>query len=169
MFFWNSLAFLMIQWMLAIWCLVPLPSLYPASTSGSSWFMYLWRLAWRSLSHYFASVWDECKCVVFWTPFGIAFPWDGMKTDLFHSCRHFWVFQICWHIECSTLTASSLNSLCAQSSCITVIAQFTLLCGPMPGNLHTRSDFKFTSDNHYYLYCWGWWFWRSGGIEKATF
>ena len=31
MFFWNSLAFLMIQWMLAIWSLVPLPFLKPAS------------------------------------------------------------------------------------------------------------------------------------------
>ena len=31
----------------------------------------------------------------------------GMKTDLFQSCGHCWVFQICWHIECSTLTASS--------------------------------------------------------------
>ena len=30
-----------------------------------------------------------------------------MKTDLYQSCGHCWVFQICWHIECSTLTASS--------------------------------------------------------------
>ena len=29
-FFWNSLAFSMIQWMLAIWSLVPLPFLKPA-------------------------------------------------------------------------------------------------------------------------------------------
>ena len=29
-----------------------------------------------------------------------------MKTDLFQSCGHCWVFQICWHIECSTFTAS---------------------------------------------------------------
>ena len=33
----------------------------------------------------------------------------GMKTDLFQSCGHCWVFQICWHIECSTFTASSLR------------------------------------------------------------
>ena len=26
----------------------------------------------------------------------------GMKTDLFQSCDHCWVFQICWHIEYST-------------------------------------------------------------------
>ena len=29
-----------------------------------------------------------------------------MKTDLFQSCGHYWVFQICWHIECSTFRAS---------------------------------------------------------------
>ena len=29
-----------------------------------------------------------------------------MKTDLFQSCGHCWVFQICWHVECNTLTSS---------------------------------------------------------------
>ena len=33
----------------------------------------------------------------------------GMKTYLFQSHGHCWVFQICWHIECSTLTASSFR------------------------------------------------------------
>ena len=28
---------------------------------------------------------------------------------LFQSCGHCWVFQICWHIECSTFTASSFR------------------------------------------------------------
>ena len=46
MFFWNSLAFSMIQRMLAIWSLVPLPLLKPAWTSGSSRFTYCWNLAW---------------------------------------------------------------------------------------------------------------------------
>ena len=32
-----------------------------------------------------------------------------MKTDLFQSCGHCWGFQICWHIECSTFTASSFR------------------------------------------------------------
>ena len=32
-----------------------------------------------------------------------------MKTDLFQSCGHCWVFQICWYIECSTLIASSFR------------------------------------------------------------
>ena len=32
-----------------------------------------------------------------------------MKTDLFQFCGHCWVFQICWQIEFSTLTASSFR------------------------------------------------------------
>ena len=32
-----------------------------------------------------------------------------MKTDLFQSCGHCWVFQICWHIECNTFTTSSFR------------------------------------------------------------
>ena len=50
MFFWNSLAFPKIQWMLAIWSMVPLPFLNPAWASGSSLFMYCWSPAWRTLS-----------------------------------------------------------------------------------------------------------------------
>ena len=32
-----------------------------------------------------------------------------MKTDIFQSCGHCWVFQIYWHIDYSTFTASSLR------------------------------------------------------------
>ena len=105
MFFWNSLAFLMIQQMLAIWSLVPLPFLNPAWTSGSSWFTYL-KPGLETFEHYFTSVWDECNCAVVWAFFGFGI---GMKTDLFQSCGHCWVFRVCWHIECSTVTASSFR------------------------------------------------------------
>ena len=87
--------------MLAIWSLVPLPFLKPAWTSGSSSITEAWL---ENFEHYFASVWDECNCEVVWTFFGI-----GMKTDIFQSCGHCWVLQICWHIECSTFTASSFR------------------------------------------------------------
>ena len=62
----------------------------------------------ENLEHYFASVLDECNCAVVWT---LALPFFGlgMKTDLFQSCGHCWVFQICWLIECSTFTASSIR------------------------------------------------------------
>ena len=32
-----------------------------------------------------------------------------MKIDLFQSCGHCWVLQICWHTECSTFIASSFR------------------------------------------------------------
>ena len=63
----------------------------------------------ENFEHYFASVWDECSCVVVWTVFGIALFWDWNNTYLFQSCGHCWVFQICWHIECNTFTASSFR------------------------------------------------------------
>ena len=96
--------------MLAIWSLIPLPFLKPAWTSGSSGFTYCWSLpGLENFEHYFTSMWDEHKCAVVWTFFGTAFLWDWMKTDLFQSCDHCWVLQICWHIECSTFTASSFR------------------------------------------------------------
>ena len=109
MFFWNSLAFLMIQQMLAIWSLVPLPFLNPAWTSGSSHFTYWQSLAWRILSISLLAC--EMSAIVQWFEHSLGLPFlrIGMKTDLFQSCDHCWVFQICWHIECNTFIASSLR------------------------------------------------------------
>ena len=101
MFSWNSLAFSMIQWMLAIWSLVPLPFLNPASMSGSSQFTSCWSLARRILRITLLEHFEHFLALSF---FGI-----GMKTDLFQSCGHCWVFQICCHIECSTLKTSSFR------------------------------------------------------------
>ena len=84
--------------------------------SGSSVFfksnLYIWKFSvhillrpsLKNFEHYFASMWDECNCVAVWTFLALPFFGIGMKTDLFQSCGHCWVSQICWHIECSTLT-----------------------------------------------------------------
>ena len=80
-----ELSFLRIQQMLAIWSLVPLPFLIPAWTSRSSWFMYCWSL--ENFEHYFASVLDECNCVVVWTFFAIALLWDWNEN---------WPFPVLW-------------------------------------------------------------------------
>ena len=128
MFFWKSLAFLMIQRiiLMAIWSLVPLPFLNPAWTSGSSWFTYCWSLAWRILTitllAYAAAAKSLQSCptlcysidgsaIVRQFDHSLALPFFGigMKTDLFQSCGHCWVFQICWHIEHSTFTAPSFR------------------------------------------------------------
>ena len=63
----------------------------------------------ENVEHYFVSMWDDCNCVVVWTFLALPFFGIGMKTDLFQSCGHCWVFQICWHIECTTFTASSFR------------------------------------------------------------
>ena len=95
--------------MLAIWSLVPLPFLKPAWTFGSSWFTYCWSLAWRILTITLLAC--EMSAIVWWFEHSLALPFFGigMKTDLFQSCGHCWVFQICSHIECNTSTASSFR------------------------------------------------------------
>ena len=63
----------------------------------------------EKFEYYFGGVWYECNCAVVWTFCGITFLGIGMKTELLQSCGHCWVFQICWHIECSTFTISSFR------------------------------------------------------------
>ena len=45
------------------------------------------RPALENFEHYFASVWDECNCVIVWTLFGIAFLWDWNEN---------WPFPVLW-------------------------------------------------------------------------
>ena len=99
----------MIQQMLAIWSLVPLPFLNLTCTYKSSWFRNCWILTWRILSISLLAC--EMKTIVWQFEHSLALPFFGigMKTDLFKSCGHYWVFQICWHIECSTFTESSFR------------------------------------------------------------
>ena len=95
--------------MLAIWHLVPLPFLKPAWTSGSLCFMYFWSLALRTLT--ITLLVCEMSAIVWYFEHSLALPFFrfGMKTDLFQSCGLCWVFQVYWHIECSTFTASSFR------------------------------------------------------------
>ena len=95
----------MIQQMLAIWSLIPLPFLKPAWTCGISQFKYCWSLAWRILS--ITLLVCEMSTIVWYFEYSLALPFFGigMKTDLFQSCGQCWVFPICWHIVCSSFTA----------------------------------------------------------------
>ena len=63
----------------------------------------------KDFEHELASMWHEYNCAVGWTFLALLFFKTGMKTDLFQSYGHCWVFQICWHMECSTLTVSSFR------------------------------------------------------------
>ena len=88
MFFWNSLAFSMIQQMLAIWTLVPVPFLKPAWTSFQMFTVHvLLKPGLDNFEHYFSSVWGECNCAVVWALFGIALLWDWNEN---------WPFPVLW-------------------------------------------------------------------------
>ena len=63
----------------------------------------------ENFEHYLAHVWDECNCAVVWAFFGIAFLWDWNENWPFPVLWPLLSFQICWHIECSTFTASSFR------------------------------------------------------------
>ena len=47
----------------------------------------LLKLGLKNFKHYFASVWDECNCVIIWAFFGIAFLWDWNEN---------WPFPVLW-------------------------------------------------------------------------
>ena len=55
--------------------------------------------------------WTEMSAIVRWFAYSLALPFFGVgiKTDLFQSCGHCWIFQICWDIEWSNFTASSFR------------------------------------------------------------
>ena len=105
--FSGTLTFLIIQGMLAIWSLVPLPflastgRLFPTEPPGkpssafSKSILNIWKFmvhvllkpGLENFEHYFTSMWDECNCVVVWTFLGIAFLWD---------CNENWHFPVLW-------------------------------------------------------------------------
>ena len=70
---------------------------------------YYWSLAWRIFSITLLAC--EMSAIVLWLENSLILPFFeiGMKINIFQSCSPCWVFQICWHTECSTLTASSFR------------------------------------------------------------
>ena len=54
-------------------------------------------------------MWDECNCVVVSVFFGIALLWDWSENWTFTVLWPLLCFQICWHFECGTFTASSFR------------------------------------------------------------
>ena len=73
------------------------------------WVHVLLKAGLENFENYFAWIWNECNYAVFEHLLALPFLGTGMKTYLFQSCGHCCVFQICWHIECSTLAALSFR------------------------------------------------------------
>ena len=156
--FLELFCLLMIQRMLAIWSLVPLPFLKPAWTSGSSRFTYCWGLAWRILSITLLA--SEMSAIVQDFEHSLALPFFGigMKTHIFQSCGHCWVFQICWHIECSTFISSSFRIWNSSNGIQSPpLALFIV----MLSEAHLTSHSKISGSRLVITSSWLSWLWRS--------
>ena len=67
------------------------------------------KLSLKNSEHNLTSMGSECNCLVVWTFFSPTLLWNWDENWLFQTCGHCQVFQICWHAECSTFTASSFR------------------------------------------------------------
>ena len=108
--------------------------LNPACTLGSSWFTYCRSLVWSILSMTLLAC--EMSVIVREPEHSLALSFFGigMKTHLFQSCGPCWVFQICWHIECSTFTASSLRTWNSSTGILSPpLALFIVM---LPNSIH---------------------------------
>ena len=92
-------------------------NLISGSSAFSKFSLYIWEFSahlllkpvLKDFQHNHSNMWKECNCTVDRTFFGIALHWNWSENWLFQSCGFCWVFPKCWHIECSTLTASSFR------------------------------------------------------------
>ena len=82
----------------------------------------------------------------------------GMKTDLFQSYGHCWVFQICWHIECSIFTASSFR---IWNSSTGIPSPPLALFVVMLSKAHLTSHFRTSGSRSVITPSWLSGFWRS--------
>ena len=107
MLFWNSLVFFHDP--------TDLGNLISGSSAFSKSSLYIWKLSvhillkssLKDFEHNFDSMLNKCNCILTWTFFcstSLGLKWKLIFSSL---VANFWVFQIFWHIECSTFTAPS--------------------------------------------------------------
>ena len=84
--FLETHAFSMIQPVLAIWS-VSSASLKPTLYTWPFSVHVLLKPNLKDFEHYFASMWNECNCMVTWTFFDIVFLWDWNEN---------WSFPVLW-------------------------------------------------------------------------
>ena len=65
----------------------------------------------ENFEHYFASIWDERKCVVVWTFFGIAFLWDWNEN---------WLFLVLWPLLSFQMKLWAMSYRATQDGCVMV-------------------------------------------------
>ena len=129
-------------------------NLISLSSAFSKSSLYIWKFMvhillkprFKNFVLYYASMWDECRCVVAWTFFGNAFLWDWNENWPFPLLWPLLIFQIFWHIECSTFTASFLRIW--NSSTGIASAPLTLLIVVLP-KAHLTSHSKMSGSSEW--------------------
>ena len=81
-----------------------------------------------------------------------------MKTDLFQSCGHCWVFQICWHTEWSTFTAPSFRIWNSSTGIPSPLALFIVM---LPFKAHLTSHSRMSGSRWLITPSWLSGSWRS--------
>ena len=148
---WNSLAFSVIQQMLAIWSLVPLPFLNPTWIYGGSRFMYCCSLAWRILSITMLA-W-EMTAIFQWFKHSLALPLRLEWKLTFSSPVATAEFsKLSWHIEGSTFIASSFRIWNSSTGIPSPpLALFVAMLPKAHLTLHSRMSCSRWSHHHGYL------------------
>ena len=115
--FMKSLAFYMNQWLLVIWSLVPLPFSKLSLNIWKLLILVLLKPSLKNFEHKFTSMGDECNHLAVWTFFSISLFENWDESWPFPVLWPLLVFQICWHIECSTIIVSSFRILTFTCIC----------------------------------------------------
>ena len=108
MFFWNSLGFLSDP--------ADVGNMISGFSAFSKSSFYIWKFlahvllkpSLKDFEHKLTSMWNKFNFTVVCTFFGIAFLWN--ENWPFPVLWPLLSFPICWHIECSTFTASSFRT-----------------------------------------------------------
>ena len=104
--------------------------------------------------------------IVQWSEHSLALPFLGiwMRIDLFQFCGHCWVFQMWWHIECSTSIAWAFRTLNSSAG---ILSPPLALLAVVPPKAHLTSHSR-KSDSE-----WGttpsWLSWSSRSFVYSSF
>ena len=160
LFWWSKGCWQFDLWFLCLF-LIQLEHLeVHGSCTTEAWLGEFWALLCWRVSKVFSDV------VVYTFFLALPFFGIGMKTDLLKSCGHCWVFQICWHIECSTFTASPFR---IWNSSAGIPSPPLVLFILMLAKAHLTSHSRMSGSRWMITPSWLSWSWRSFSYSSSVF
>ena len=137
MFFWNSSFF---------YDPVDVGNLIPGSFAFSKSSLNIWKFSVHVLltglenfEHYFASLWNDCHCVVVWVFFSIIFLWDGNEN---------WPFRVLWPLLSFLKFAGMLSAALSQHHLQSIAVTKFLIAIPASKPTSTQSPTHIYNNPH---------------------